>query len=122
MHDRCKNPGAAAPSAFQPFAIPTRTGKAGTETGPDAVPVPVRRPRCPDCDSKWIGFAIPRAAVVVLADGSLTEITLAHSGSCRFLDFHDVALTSASCLDCGTHFDATPTRTPMQQLGDAVAR
>lgn len=125
MPDRCKQAGTAAPSAFAPFAIPARNQDAGPAADAQAPGSRARRlmrTRCPDCDSTWIGFPAPPAAVVVLADGSLTEITLAHSGSCRFLDFDDIDRLHASCLDCGLGFDATPARSPMQQLGDEVVR
>jgi hypothetical protein len=90
--------------AFNPFLPPARTGEA-----PAAAAPALRRrgrPRCPDCDSTWVGFLVPPRAVVVQEDGELVRVTIADEITGRFFDIDDVCLASAICLDCRKRFDA----------------
>lgn len=61
------------------------------------------KPRCPDCDSTWIGVPVPDSACVVRDDDGRT--TLAHAASGEFLHFDSCDGTHAICLDCRRQFD-----------------
>ena len=56
------------------------------------------KPRCPDCDSDWIGYPIPNGAVVVRDDNG--KATIAHPHTGRFVEIDDLDQTQGLCLDC----------------------
>ena len=60
---------------------------------------------CPACESSWVGYPVPREAVVVRVDGSLSQVTLAHKDLGLFLDIDDIDRSKARCLDCFTEFE-----------------
>ena len=66
-------------------------------------------PRCPSCDSRWVGFLVPPLTLAVYVPQDSGTVALANTLG-RYVSRDDLDHSKAVCLDCGVTFNAEEKR------------